>query len=129
MDYVAADGTPAGFNTAVLAEIGNRLGKNIEIVVVDSLGRAAALASGAVDAVFWTRTSSEAQEWSALTETELEAKKAETSANMTEEEIEVIKEIVQRVDSSVYAASDMPEGTITTVPYFSDILVPVLLVR
>ena len=44
------------FSTAVLAEIANRLGKNIEIVVMDSVGRAAALASGAVDAVFWTRT-------------------------------------------------------------------------
>ncbi len=70
MDYVSADGTPAGFNTAVLAEIGNRIGKSIEFVVVDSLGRAAALASGTVDAVFWTRTSSRAQKRAALTEEE-----------------------------------------------------------
>ncbi len=37
MDYVAADGTPAGYNTAVLAEISKRINKNIEIVVVDSI--------------------------------------------------------------------------------------------
>lgn len=44
MDYVAADGTPAGFNTALLAELGKRLNKNFELVVVDSVGRATALA-------------------------------------------------------------------------------------
>ena len=54
MDYVAADGTPAGFNTAILAELGKRMNKNFELVVVDSVGRATALASGQVDLVFWT---------------------------------------------------------------------------
>ncbi len=62
MDYVAADGSPAGFNTALLAEISSRMGKNIELVVVDSVGRAAALASGTVDAVFWTRTNADSNE-------------------------------------------------------------------
>ena len=28
-----------------------------------------------------------------------------------------------------YAVSDMPEGTIVTEPYFSDMLVPVMLAR
>ena len=60
MDYVAADGTFAGFNTAVLAEIGKRLQKNIELVQVDSIGRALALSEGTVDVVFWTRGLSEA---------------------------------------------------------------------
>ena len=127
MDYVAADGTPAGFNTAVLAEIANRTGKNIEIVVVDSLGRAAALASGAVDAVFWTRTSSEAQKRADMTEEEREAKKAEVDATMTEEEVALMNEILENIDYSVYAGSDMPEGTIVTEPYFSDVIVPVML--
>lgn len=54
MDYVAPDGAPAGFNTAMLAEIGNRIDRNIKLVQVDSVGRAAALASGVVDAVFWS---------------------------------------------------------------------------
>ena len=44
---------------------------------------------------------------------------------MTEEEIKLIKELVESVNSSVYAAADMPEGTIVTEPYFSDVLVPV----
>ncbi len=56
LDYIAADGTPAGFNTALLAEIGSRLGINIELVAVDSGARAAALASGVVDVVFWARS-------------------------------------------------------------------------
>ncbi len=53
IDFIAADGTPAGFNTAVLAEIGAYLEKNIELVNIDSGARTAALASGRVDVVFW----------------------------------------------------------------------------
>lgn len=53
LDFVSADGKPAGFNTAVLAEIGNRMLKNIELVQVDSGARAAALTSKQVDVVFW----------------------------------------------------------------------------
>lgn len=53
IDFIAADGTPAGYNTAVLAEIGRHLKKNIELLDIDSGARSAALASGRVDAVFW----------------------------------------------------------------------------
>ena len=53
IDFVAADGKPAGFNTAVLAEIARRLKVNVELVNIESGARAAALASGRVDAVFW----------------------------------------------------------------------------
>ncbi len=53
LDFVNADGTPAGFNTALLAEISKRIGKNIELVQVDSGARAAALTSGQVDVIFW----------------------------------------------------------------------------
>ena len=52
-DLVLADGTPAGFNTAVLSEISRRTEKNIELVQVDSGARAAALTSGIVDVIFW----------------------------------------------------------------------------
>ena len=55
IDYIAADGRPAGYNTAILAEIGKRLKKNIRLVSVDSGGRTAALASERVDVVFWYR--------------------------------------------------------------------------
>ena len=53
IDYVAADGTPAGFNTAILAEIGKRLKVNIELMNVESGARAAALSSKRADVVFW----------------------------------------------------------------------------
>ena len=129
MDYVAADGTPAGFNTAVLAEIGQRTGKNIELVVVDSLGRAAALASGTVDAVFWTRTSGAAQKAADAPEEDIGAKNSEITASMTEEEIKLMSELIEFSDPSVYAVSDMTDGTIVTEPYFSDVLVPVMLAR
>ena len=53
LDLVLADGTPSGFNTAVLSEISKRIGKNIELVQIDSAARAAALTSKQVDVVFW----------------------------------------------------------------------------
>ena len=127
MDYVAADGTPAGFNTAVLAEIGQRTGKNIELVVVDSLGRAAALASGAVDAVFWTRTSAEDARIRAMSEAEFQTEKAEMEAAQTEEENVVIERITAIAENpvSAYDSADMPEGTIATEAYYSDVFIPV----
>ncbi|MEE1199173.1 MAG: transporter substrate-binding domain-containing protein [Christensenellales bacterium] len=121
MDYVAANGEPAGFNTAVLAEIAQRTGKNIEPVVVDSFGRAAALASGVVDVVFWTRTSNAAHRIAAMTEDELNSKHAELDPSMTEDELQVIQAVDEMVDISAYGNADMPEGTICTDPYFSDV--------
>lgn len=53
LDLVLADGTPAGFNTAVLAEIGKRLGRDVELVQVNSAARSSALATKNVDVVFW----------------------------------------------------------------------------
>ena len=53
LDYVSADGTPAGFNTALLAEIAKRLNKNIEIINIESGSRAAALNSDQIDVIFW----------------------------------------------------------------------------
>ena len=53
LDLIRADGTPAGFNTAVFAEIGRRINKNIALVVINSGARAAALTSGQVDVIFW----------------------------------------------------------------------------
>ena len=55
MDVILADGTPAGFNTAFLAALSQRVGVNFELVSVQSSARAEALASGVVDALFWTR--------------------------------------------------------------------------
>lgn len=58
MDYVSADGTPAGFNTALLAELAKRENLSIELVQIDAGARFAALASGRIDLFFWqTRVS------------------------------------------------------------------------
>ena len=125
MDYVAADGTPAGFNTAVLAEISQRIGKNIELVVVDSIGRATALSSGTVDAVFWTRTNEMAAHYAEMSEEEKEAEMKKYEAEMNDDEIEAFNKIREILNFENYNSADMPEGTICTVPYYSDILVPV----
>lgn len=124
MDYVAADGTPAGFNTALLAEISRRMGKNIELVVVDSVGRAAALASGTVDAVFWTRTNRVSNRFSENSEKALDEMQ-EVLKDMSEEELETLKKVDELIDIADYGHADMPEGTIVTKPYFSDVIVTV----
>lgn len=54
LDYISPDGVPAGFNAALLSEISERTGKNFVLVQVDSGARAAALASGKVDVIFWS---------------------------------------------------------------------------
>lgn len=123
MDYVAADGSFAGFNTAVLAEIGRRLQKNIELVQVDSVGRALALSEGTVDVVFWTRGITESlKDDEELSEEEREARWKEIAEKMTDEE-KAIMDPVQHPDEETrqkYSHRDMPEGTIVTQPYFSD---------
>lgn len=126
MDYIAPDGTPAGFNTALLAEISTRIGKNFELVQVDSVGRAAALASGTVDVVFWTRTNSVANMLSGKTEEEKEAEIAEQAKFLTEDQAAVMESIDAIVDFGAYGNVDMPEGTIITEPYCTDWIVPVV---
>ena len=132
MDYVAPDGSFAGFNTAVLAEIGKRLQKNIELVQVDSIGRALALSEGTVDVVFWTRGLSENQAGRRVdnpSKEELEALRAEYRAKMTDEEKAILdeaasvgREAIRKMDGR-----DIPAGTIITQPYFSDFPVMVTL--
>ena len=53
IDLTLADGSPAGFNTAVLSELGKRMGRNIELVPITSGSRATALESRTIDVVFW----------------------------------------------------------------------------
>ena len=53
LDYILANGTPAGFNVAFLGELGKRINKNFELVSIDAKARGAALSSGQVDALFW----------------------------------------------------------------------------
>lgn len=63
VDYISEDGMPAGYNAALLAEIGRRLRVNIYTVNVNTRTRTAALVSGRADVVFWyeVRKSAEAQ--------------------------------------------------------------------
>ena len=124
MDYVSADGNFAGFNTAVLAEMGKRMGKNIELVQVDSLGRAAALASGFVDVVFWTRTTPDDLN------TRVNGEGHATLVNEdpqglppTEEMYNIVEEMNGSVLYNDYVNRDKPEGTITTQNYYSDVSV------
>jgi len=53
LDLELAEGSPAGFNTAIIAEMSKRLNKNIEIISIDSAARASALTSGQADMIFW----------------------------------------------------------------------------
>ncbi len=124
MDYVDAQGRPAGFNTAVLAEISKRIGKNINTVVVDSMGRAAALASGAVDAVFWTRGNNGAQKVISLSADEQKKDAEEFSSAIPAEEREGLKDPAEV--ASTLATGDRPEGTLVTEAYYSDLTIPVI---
>ena len=120
MDYVAPNGAPAGFSTAVLAEIARRLNKNVEIVVVSSVGRAMALASGSVDVVFWTRTSSYSNELALLSEAERQKRLEDRVAQLADDEKTVSQKVSDLVDFISIGADDMPEGTIITGPYYTD---------
>jgi ABC-type amino acid transport substrate-binding protein len=125
MDYVAADGTPAGFNTALLAELGRRMNVNFELVQVDSLGRAAALASGNVDLVFWTNGADGRDHGGRHTGEEYAAFKEDKRASLTEEQIALMEAIDGVLDYEKIQNKDIPDGTIITQPYFSDLLVAV----
>ena len=134
MDYVAADGTFAGFNTAVLSEIGKRLQKNIELVQVDSGGRALALSEGTVDVVFWTRGMSEItaerrQGHSKPSQEEREARDRERLESMSDEERAALQEfgLPDKALITKNEARDLPDNAITTQPYFTDLPIIVTL--
>lgn len=125
MDYVAADGTPAGFNTALLAELGRRLNKNFEIIQVTSLGRAAALASGQVDMVFWTNGYDGRLPGSGDSDANTEDIVNKWKRSNTEEQNEVMEALNAGLDSKKRRNKDIPEGTITTKSYYNDLIVTI----
>lgn len=53
LDYVSADGKPAGFNVALLNAIAEQTGRNFEIVQMDANARLTALTSKKIDIIFW----------------------------------------------------------------------------
>ena len=52
LDYIAADGRPAGYNVTVLTEIGKILKINFEFVSIETQARFAALGSKKIDVIF-----------------------------------------------------------------------------
>jgi ABC-type amino acid transport substrate-binding protein len=112
IDYVDEGGVPAGYNTAVLAEISKRIGKNIELVSIDSGARSVALSQGIVDVVFWSRINTPDQSiFDSLPE------KRKVDATM----------IALALAPYRHPDIDIPEGTITTDVYFHDIYVTLYL--
>ena len=126
MDYVAPDGTVAGFNTAILAEIGRRIGKNIKYSQVDSGGRAIALSTGSVDVVFWVRGVATGSKTINMTDEEFAAYKEEMEKDFTPEEKEAIAHLDEILPRVREYTRDMPDGTIITEPYYTDIPVGVM---
>ena len=55
IDYVDESGNAAGYNTAVLAELGKRMNKNIALLNIEAGARSAALTSKRADVIFWYR--------------------------------------------------------------------------
>ena len=53
MDYIGADGTPAGYNTALVSEVAKIMKVNIKTINIEAAARSSALASGKADIVFW----------------------------------------------------------------------------
>ena len=53
MDYFSEAGESIGFNTAIVSEVGKRLGMNVEFISIDTGARGMALTSGLSDAIFW----------------------------------------------------------------------------
>ena len=53
LDYVAADGTPSGFNVALMNAISETMDLPFTFVQVEADARLSALSSGKIDVVFW----------------------------------------------------------------------------
>ena len=109
-DFMDASGKPAGYNTAILAEISKRINKNIELVSIDSASRALALTSGSIDVVFWARVGS------------ANSKAIGIDTEIFPEEMKALLDLISATGESVRdTIGDIPEGMILTTPYMHDI--------
>ena len=111
-DYTDAAGKPAGYNTAILAEISKRINKNIELVSIDSASRAIALTSGSVDVVFWARVGAANPEAMGINTEILPEKETWKAA------LDTISATSESMRDTI---GDIPEGMILTAPYLHDI--------
>ena len=126
MDYVSADGSFAGFNTAILAEIGKRLNKKIELKQIDSAARAISLSSNEADVVFWTRVGTGKPDKETLEK--IEKKQKQHLSEEDDEKRKKIEEALRELGSPMQRDKiDMPEGTMVTDPYYVDRFVRVTL--
>lgn len=53
IDYITADGKPAGYNTALIAALAEILGWNVEMISMEGAARYAALGASTIDVFFW----------------------------------------------------------------------------
>jgi len=129
MDYISADGSIAGFNTAVLAEIGKRLQKNIKLVQVYSAARSLALSQGKVDVVFWTRGMSENMTERRTAGVHLADIMAASADTLTEEVQAIFDQAAMPDQETIvkWIARDTPAESIITQPYFTDFTINVCL--
>jgi polar amino acid transport system substrate-binding protein len=58
LDYIAADGRPAGYNVAILSEIGKLININFELISIEAESKFAALFSKKIDVIFYHLQSS-----------------------------------------------------------------------
>jgi len=127
MDLISADDVPAGFSTAVLAEIGKRLARTVVPVPVSAQARSLALVQGNVDVVFWTRSQEYLASLSAMDEAGREEVRNYIIKSLNSTlAIDVFNHMYNYGDPFAQqdnARGDIPEGTIVTTPYLSDPIV------
>ena len=116
MDYVNADGTPAGFNTAVLSELAARMHINIELIQVDNSSRALALSSGMADVIFWVRNHNYL--YNIATDERIAG--AQDLSGLQTLTLSSLNEIQNAEFIFSVVASDIPERLILTKPYYTD---------
>lgn len=114
IDYMTADGKPAGFNVALLREIGKRLQKNIELIPADAASRSLLLSSGEADIAFWTRSSADL---AGMADLGVAYDDWEQFYELGADEQATVDEINEKVFSSFNAEQftkrDLPEGLTT----------------
>lgn len=91
--------------------------------------RAVALASGRADVIFWTRACAVSDALSMMSEEERSAWKAESEAGLSKNDTALIESLEAMAPAASIGRQDMPQGTIITEPYYTDVLVPVELGR
>ena len=121
IDYFTEAGKPAGYSTQVMAEIGRRIGKNIEFVSVDSGARAMALSAGSVDVIFWARnhvvhdTYVIPQAWKIMLRDQ-----PDLSNELSPEDEAMIRNVRDTVRSIRISENEQLDGTIFSDPFYTD---------